>query len=360
MTRYDWHALQPARALSPDDPRYVPRPWGGGDRLAVLVRNGLTPIALTGPLGSGKTTELRRALALLGETVHGVEVPADLLVPLDDLSPDVLLWELARYLLDHVLERDPDLRPSRALVDDIRASDPRLPRGGGIHRKPLDLVRLVLAEVADLVDHERVGLLIDGLDKAQPDRARAAIRALLPLQHDDELVVVVSPALANGPRSHEVLAHMRVWWLPSIPADSEEGLRYLRRIVTRRLERRQLPKSLKPVADRAAAESGGVTRTFLRLVQDAALYATAEGRVRPTPETLSHAIRDRADAMRRILVAGDLEALANALGTDGLEIPEDRKIRLLAHNALLEYPDGEGSVVRPHPLLAPLLARRTS
>lgn len=359
MARYDWHALEPARALEAGDARHVPRPFGGGERLAVLVDNGLTPIALTGPLGSGKTTELRRALSLLGDRTWGVEIPVDLLLRPEDLTPDVLLWEICQYVLDHVLENDPDVRPSRALVDDIRASDPRLPRGQGIYRKPLELAELVLAEVRELVGRDRVALFVDGLDQAPPERAKAAVRALLPLQHHAELVVVVAPALAHGPLSHDVVARMRVFWLPSIPPDTDEGRRYLRAIVARRLGRRRLPKSLDDVVDEAAAHSGGVTRLFLHLVQDAALYATAEGRVRPTPDTLSHAIRDRADAMRRVLVAGDLEALAAAEETDGLEVPEDRKVRLLAHNALLEYPEGDHTVVRPHPLLRRLLDQRT-
>jgi len=358
MKRYDWHALEPARPLASADARYVPRPWGGGDRLAVLVRNGLTPIVVTGPLGSGKTTELRHAAGLLGDDTAGFAIEVEKLLPPEDLRPELLLWEIAHHLIDTIVERDPEARPSRALVEDIRASDPRLPRGSGIARTPTEIARMVLAEVRLLTGRSRVALLVDGIDQADHDRATAAIRALLSLRHDADLVIVVAPALAHGPDSHEVLAHVRVWWLPAIPVASEAGRKHLARIVARRLDHKTLPKALHEVVDRAAVQSGGVTRLFLHLVQDAALYASAEGRVRPNAETLTHAIRDHADALRRVLVAGDLDALAKASDTDGLEVPADRKVRLLAHNALLEYPEGELSVVRPHPLLHALIANR--
>lgn len=358
MKRYDWHAIDPARPLAGDDPRYVSRPWGGGDRLAVLVRNGLTPIVLTGPLGSGKTTELAHAASLLGHETAGFEIAVDRLLPPEDLRPELLLWEIAHHLIDTIVARDPDARPSRALVEDIRASDPRLNRGSGIARTPVEIARMVLAEVRLLTGRSRVALLVDGLDQVPPERASVAVKALLGLRHDADLVIVVAPALAHGPASHEVLAHVRVWWLPAIPVTTAEGRAHLARIVARRLDHKSLPKALREVVERAATQSGGVTRMFLHLVQDAALYASAEGRARPTTETLSHAIRDQADALRRVLVAGDLEALAQATETDGLEVPADRKVRLLAHNALLEYPEGDLSVVRPHPLLHPLIANR--
>ncbi len=358
MPSLPWHALDPARSLPPDDPRYIPRPWGGGDHLATLIRHGLTPIAVTGPSGSGKTTELRRAAGLLGDDIHGVDVPIDLLVGPDDLRPDLVLWELSQFLIDDVLSRDPDAQPSRALIDDLRASDPRLPRGQGFYRRPVELAELVLAEVRVLTGRSRVALLLDGLDGASEESARVLVRALLSLQHDADLVVVVPPALAQGPDSHDIVTHMRVFWLPSIPTDDPSGLRYLRRLIATRLGLRGLPKGLGALVDRAAEQSGGVTRIFLHLVQDAALFAEAAGRSRPTEAALDAAVRDRADAMRRLLIAGDLDALAAARDTDGLEVPADRKVRLLSHNALLEYPRDGFTVVRPHPLLIPLLARR--
>ena len=51
-----------------------------------------------------------------------------------------------------------------------------------------------------------------------------------------------------------------------------------------------------------------------------------------------------------------ITASISGYGTDGLDVPPDRKVRLLSHNLLLEYEDGPARVVRPHPLLRPLLA----
>lgn len=354
----DWHALSPARPLMVGDERYVPRPWGGGDRLAMLVSNGLTPIAVTGPVGSGKTTEMFRALQSLDDGVLGMEVPLDLLVRVEAMDPDVLVYELAQHLLDKTLEGNPDAVPSRALVNDIRASDPRLPRGSGIHHKPAALAELVVAEVCKLVKKPRLALFLDGLDRVGPDQARAAVRALLALRYAADLVVVVPPALANGPDSHEVLAHMRVFWVPTVPVHTKPGLAYLRKIALQRLGLKRLVKGLGATLDRAAETSGGITRLYLHLVQDAAFYAVADGKDRPTKAAMAAAIRDRTDAMRRVMVAGDLEALRDAADTDGLDVPPDRKVRLLSHNLLLEYADGEDRVVRPHPLVQRLIARR--
>ncbi|MBW2258339.1 MAG: hypothetical protein JRI25_27595 [Deltaproteobacteria bacterium] len=349
MKQLDWNALEPYRPLPGQDSRYVRRPWGGGDRLAMLVRHGLTPIAVTGPVGSGKTTELHQALQLLRDEVIAIKIPVELLVDLDALQPNLLVYLVAQFVLDKVLEDDPGLVPSRALVADIRASDPRLPRGGGLHHNPPELAELVIAEVKRLLGRDRLALFLDGLDRVSAEGARAAVR-----------VVVVPPALANGPEAHEVLAHMRVFWVPTVPVGSDEGRRYLGKVAAVRLGLKRLVGGMRDLCDKAAEESGGVTRLFLHLVQDAAFYAIAEGRARPGLATLDRAVRDHTDALRRVLVAGDLEALRDADGTDGLDVPVECKVRLLAHNLLLEYEDAEGTVVRPHPLVRRLIARRAT
>jgi len=358
MKQLDWNALEPYRPLPGRDDRYVTRPWGGGDHLALLVRHGLTPIAVTGPVGSGKTTELHRALGCLRDEVIAIEIPVEILVDLDAVRPDLLVYLVAQYVLDKVLEDDPDLVPSKALVADIRASDPRLPRGGGLHHDPPVLAELVIAEVKKLRRKDRVALFLDGLDRVSAEAARAAVRALLSLRYAADLVVVVPPALANGPKAHEVLAHMRVFWVPTVPVGTEDGRRYLGRVAARRLGLKRLSGGMRDLCERAAEESGGVTRLFLHLVQDAAFYAIASGRARPDLAALERAVHDHTDALRRVLVAGDLEALRAADGTDGLDVPVERKVRLLAHNLLLEYEDTEGTVVRPHPLVRRLIARR--
>jgi hypothetical protein len=56
-------------------------------------------------------------------------------------------------------------------------------------------------------------------------------------------------------------------------------------------------------------------------------------------------------------VAGDIDQLRAADGTTGVEIPEERRLRLLMHGLLLEYRVQQGVVVHPAPLLDSLLKR---
>jgi len=57
----DWKNFVPHRSLEAGDPLYVHRPEGSGEELAALVHHGFNLIAVAGPMGSGKSTELAAA-----------------------------------------------------------------------------------------------------------------------------------------------------------------------------------------------------------------------------------------------------------------------------------------------------------
>jgi hypothetical protein len=360
----DWENLAPNRPLGRDDPAYVSRPWGGGDRLAVRIRSGLAPIAVVGTFGSGRSTELHRAHAALAPDVVAISLAVERFCDPSDLSPTSLWFGLARELVEHAAGPDHEIQPSHGIIQDIRASDPQLPRGTGKKRAPLELARMALREIESALGRGRVALLIDGLERAAPDQARSAVRSLLELRDAAHLVMVVAPTLANGPESHDLLSQVRVFSLPTIPVREEpgvpweEGRRFLVAIALRRLQVATAPAGLEPQLWRAAVMSGGVPKTFLQLLADAGGYASAEGRDLPSAEDLSGAIRDHTDGLRRVLVEGDLDALAEADGTTGLEVPADRRVRFLSHRLLLEVERGEGLVVHPHPLLQGLVDAR--
>jgi hypothetical protein len=114
------------------------------------------------------------------------------------------------------------------------------------------------------------------------------------------------------------------------------------------------------VLDRAAEASGGIPRTFLQLVMDAATYARLSNREMPSMDDLRDAMNDHAESLRRLLNKGDVAALREADGTDGLEVDPERRLRFLTHGLLLEYKIGDRIVVYPAPLLAGILASKAA
>lgn len=363
MHRTSWSILADTRPLPPGDKRYVPRPWGGGDRLAVLIENGLSPIALTGPSGSGKTTELNHAARVLGDgAVFPLLLRIDALMSLADATPGVVLFVVAEAMLDRVIAQDPSLIPSRSVIEDIRSSDPRLPRGKGMRRSPADLIAVVHAEIQRLLGlHGHVALLLDGLDRVPASVARAAVEGFLDVKDVLPIVVVVDPELATGPTSRNLLTRYRLFGLPALPvgddANGRRGFEHLVGVLRGRLHDAYTDE-YRAIALRAAEKSGGVVRTFCEILADAASYAAIGGAPGPTDEALTDAIRDRSDSLRRTLQDGDAEALALANGSDGLEVELERRVRFLSHGLLLEYADGESTFVRPHPLLARVIESR--
>jgi hypothetical protein len=363
MHHTPWSVLSDTRPLAPGDKRYVPRPWGGGDRLAVLVENGLSPIAVTGPSGSGKTTELNHAARVLGDgNVFPLLLRVDTLMSLADPTPGLVLYVVAEAMLDRVIAQDPGLVPSKSVIEDIRSSDPRLARGKGLARSPSELLAVVHAEIQRLLGHHgQVALLLDGLDRVPAAVARAAVEGFLDVKDVLPIIVVVDPELATGPASRRLLTRYRVFGLPALPvgkdANGVRGFEHLAGVLRARLND-AYTEEYRSIAFRAAEKSGGLVRTFCEILADAASYAAIGGSAGPTAESLTDAIRDRADNLRRLLQDGDAEALSLAAGSDGLEIEIARRVRFLSQGLLLEYADGEDTIVRPHPLLDRVIEKR--
>jgi hypothetical protein len=351
-----WSSLGEHRIPSPSE--HVLRPIGSGERLASLIRRGLGPLAVVGPSGAGKTTELDQATGLLASDFTVMNIPVATICPLDDLSAEHVVFGLAQAIVDIQVTSDETFRPPQSLVKDIRASDPRFPRGNGNNVALPELTRLCVGEVIAHTKKTRLVVFLEGLEEATAERALLALRGLWSVTDALDLAVVVPASLAHGPVSHEVLDRMRVFPIPAIPIREDagpaalEGREFLRELVRRRLHLDAIPDDVLPVVDAAGATSGGLPRTFLRLVADAASYGFGT----PTLAGLAEAVDDRVDAYRRVLITGDLQALAAADGTTGLEMPLDKRVRLLEQGLLLEYTKGSDVVVHPHPLLTRLLA----
>lgn len=351
--------VDPFEPLAPGDPRYIERPrdgsarGGGGDWLAKRIRRGLCPILLVGHPGLGKSTELRRAAARLSEDGHAV------LLDLADLrhgrDPDRVLYDVATETVQWWVQAGPDDQPSPFLVQDLRASDPHFPQGQGRTLSPLEIARAAWDELTGAADVQRLPLLVDGLDALPPDTARVVLDRLLQLSALAELVVVGAPEVAMGADNLAVVDRFRMVVLDPLQPASEPGREFLRAVARAHLTHGTSEDADVGLADEAVDAlvdaSGGVLRDLLGLVRDA--WAYADDAV--DEASIAEAIRDRVERFRRLLHAGDRAALQQAHGTDGLEVPADRKVRLLQHGLLLEQGAGEDASVRLHPLVARLI-----
>src|SRR5260370_18243416 len=97
--------------------------------------------------------------------------------------------------------------------------------------------------------------------------------------------------------------------------------------------------------------SGGLVRTFLQLLQKAALYAAMRGQVTPDTMDVAQAAHDQTSFLLRLLKEGDVAWLRAAHGTNGMEVEITHRVRFLANGLLLEYRTQPGPIVYVAPLL---------
>jgi hypothetical protein len=356
----DWKALMPHRPLDPGDAAYIERPAESGGAIADLVLAGKSTVLVAGPVGVGKSTELAAAAQRLRADRVVCLAPLDRWENMRRITADRALLRIAGWLACVALSvlklaLSPSLRS--ALVDQgVLTYDPAWGgRTTPIQGSPAILARATVEEVTRLSEQQRVAILVDGTDKAGAESAAELFDALAALPEELDLVVVVPSSAAYGPRAPDVIRQgERLLTLRALPFDVE-GRLFLERMLMQRLG--DVPMSLGPVMDHAAMLSGGIPRMFLQFIAGAATNA----RLRrhgpwPTLHDLQDAVADLRDSFRRILLPGDTEALRAVDGTDGREMLLDRKVRLLAHAALLEHAGEHGPIMEPHPLVRMLLA----
>lgn len=348
--------IQPLKPLDVGDLRYVPSPDGAGEAVAERIRRGLDPVLLVGHRGTGRSTELRRAAWTLAEEGPALVLDlADLGVP---LRPERVLYDIADKLLQWWVADGPEQQPTPFLVQDLRASDPTFPQGQGRTLSASDMVRATLDELTLAAGVDKLPLLLDGVDSLPVDEARDLLLRLLALTERAQLAVVASPELAHGPANVAVLDRYRVVHASPVAPSEPEARAFLAEVARAHLgaqlgEDEAEPADTREVLpdealDRIVHLSGGVVRDLLLLVKDAWAYADSET---IDTQAVDAAVHDRGERLRRLLVAGDLAALEAADGTAGLEVPADRKIRLLQHGLLLEVGTGAAARVFRNPII---------
>lgn len=367
MKAFDWKKLAPHRSLKPSDPLYVSRPSGAGERLAALLKTGLGPVSVAGPVGAGKSTELAAATGGLQDHLVACLIPLDRLLDVRHATEEGVHRFIAGRLA-YLAIADLHLTLSEELTttlvhakvlpqDFIPASAP------GRRALPpswRDVLIATIREVTRLSHQGRVALLLDGVEKAPFEAARRAVRAVLEVNDEADIALVIPLSLVTGPEAHELLSETRLFFIRALPTREgpgdlrKEARRFLFEVAERRLgiETSASEAGLQPLFEAAADLCGGIPRTFLQLLQDASGYAALSGRNIPNiEEDLFSAALDHHESLRRLLRDGDETALLEAAGSSGTEVSLPRRIRFASQGLLLEYDLGDTIVVYPHPLL---------
>jgi hypothetical protein len=299
---------------------------------------------VVGPMGVGKSTELAAARAVLG---------SDRNVPVLGIDAEL---DMRRATVEQVL------RHVLARISSPRINLPGLILDGTLH----DELRKALSAQSN------VTLFVDGLEKAQEGVARAVAEELFAYSDDAEVVVVVPMSLAYGPGASILADDVRpfpvrpvyVWGRPAASALQPMGTSdpkaitarlFLRELALRHIDRSAPPNALVDIVDAASVASGGIPRVLLQLLRDAHRNAIVAGRSIPTLDDLEDAKRDHGEQLLRSLLKGDNEALVEAEGQDGNEVPFDRKLRFLLQGLLLEYKVADRIVMHVAPVLAQAL-----
>ncbi len=205
--------------------------------------------------------------------------------------------------------------------------------------------------------------MIDGLEKASSGLARRTLSLLERLRGEASVVVVVPLEIATGPAA-AVLQDYHLTSIgpvvvsssvPMLEAKSLPGDNFMFEVAARRLgvassDIGKAPEDTTSIAMRhCIVTSGGLIRTFLQLLQKAALYGVIRGRATPDSADVSRAAEEQTNFLLRLLKDGDAVALRQADDTSGTQIDIERRVRFLANGLLLEYP---GRIVRIAPLLS--------
>ena len=138
--KIDWSKLAPHRPLGVDDPRYVERPDRAGHVLADRIRAGMSPLAVTGPMGIGKSSELAAAAAALHDEFLVCLVPLDRKLNMRELTETQLLLEIIERIAQLVINelRLPVSTQLAGLLNGIQAGKGKRSlhgESGGISRR---------------------------------------------------------------------------------------------------------------------------------------------------------------------------------------------------------------------------------
>src|SRR5262249_36701336 len=152
------------------DAFHVRRPRGGGDEIAArLLKGGIEVVAVAGPAGGGKSTEIAQAALLLQDRFVVVQVLLERTLDVQRATEDEVCREVARRIHD-IAAKNLGIRLPADLIGLLHA---------GAAVPAVDLLLRTVREVQRASSQGRLALLLDGLDKCGAEPALRAARALL-------------------------------------------------------------------------------------------------------------------------------------------------------------------------------------
>ncbi|MFZ4580928.1 MAG: NACHT domain-containing protein [Myxococcota bacterium] len=340
----NWSNIDPNRPVEPGDPMYVERPTSASAGVVTRLQRGARVVLVTGPAGIGKSTELAHVGSKMQADYLPCLVQFDRAASMRTVTPDDAL----RLMVSALYRLSPgDSAGAHTLMS--------------LTMSQFDLLLSRLRETTSSTGRE-VLFLLDGLEKSPASVAQGVFALLGDLVDEASFVVVVPWFATYGGLSQAVIhpsekvAHLRPVTVEGEGATA--GKNFLLKLLAQRIRGAVPTAAALKIIKVATVVSGGVPRTFLQIMTDAASRAAYErGEEWPNVDDLREAAEDMMDSYRRLLQQGDAAALKAVEDTDGMEMELDRKLRLLTHGILLEVEQGRQVKMRMHPLVRQLLSK---
>lgn len=337
--------------LPANDGEYVDREWEGMARgwdkleqLELMLAAGQTVRAvLHGPIGVGKTTELRR-------WANGLAGVAKVLVVSVGRPPQPL--RTAKDVFVHLLD---------TVEFTLRLSVEEMAHAADVsHQAGEGFLSTILNECGYFSGgHNPPGLLlIDGLDLLSNDQAVFFGAAQhLPLDELPSVIFVAShPWFTLTPREQRDPRLEYIWELPCFAVQSPDGtpnepaINTLAAGLQRRLEAAEgafwdLPRC----CEVAAYTSGGVPRDAIRILHSAVLSAAKSGKVNAA--NLGQGVNELRQDIAQSLSSDELKKVALV----GQSLNHEGDLSLISKNAILPYDLPDRRYWLPHPVLRNLI-----
>ena len=378
-----WATLAPDTPLRPeksdqfyglDDPNlHVTPPGLSASHIADWIMVGGSTVLLAGPRGVGKTTALQRAAQELRGHCVTVVLPLSRFSGADALTADALLLRIAgraAYVAIRALglNLSVDVRDTLVRAGVLSPQFLITPSMGLSGVSPDQILAMTMQNIAELSQQGRVAILIDGLDELPTGQARELASNLARIPDDVSLVATIPWSLTYGPRRDTVCRFGEHLVSMSPYSHVEGGDAYLVSLLERRLgiaagsltrtssaatstSTDSPPPEAVTAVGLALVWSGGIPRTFLRTVGQAAMFARLRSKATwPNTLDVETAVASEIASIRRQLLPGDKAALRLADGTDGVELELDRKLRFLDQGLLFETLEGDDTVLSLHPM----------